>query len=427
MKHVAIIGAGWAGLAAAVELAARGIPVTVFEAARTLGGRARTVSKNGIPLDNGQHILIGAYRETLRLMGQVGVDIDRALLRLPLTLVYPGALELRAPRLPAPWHVLLAVLSARRLGWRDRLGTMRFMQTLHRSSFQLPEDCSVTALLDRTRQTPALRRYLWEPLCVAALNTPADAASAQVFANVLRDSLAADAAASDLLLPRTDLGALFPETARTFIEAHGGRIVTGTPIRALQPHERGYVLDGDPEQQRYSHVVVAVAPQHLDPLIEPLPQLASVRAAVAAFAYEPIVTCYLAYDTHPALPAPMIGMAGEFTQWLFDRGQLNGQPGMLAAVISARGRHRELDRETLAASVHEEICAQLGNLPEPRWTQVITEKRATFSCAPNLKRPKETTPLPGLLLCGDYVASDYPATLEAAVRSGVRCAAFIAG
>lgn len=425
--NVAVIGAGWAGLAAAVELSRKDIPVTVFEASRALGGRARAVEHKGLMLDNGQHIMIGAYTETLRLLRQVSVDTQRHLLRLPLTLSYPPTLRLHAPRLPAPWHLLLALAGARGLAWRERLAAVHFIGSLRRRGFFVEQDCSVGALLDETRQPQALRRYLWEPLCVSALNTPAERASARVFAAVLRDSLAADASASDLILPRTDLTALFPAAAGAYVAAHGGELLTRTPIAALSPAPGGFMLEGDPRHRFYSHVIAAVAPYHLDSLIGSIAQLGDLCATVAAFGYEPIVTCYLGYGTVPCLPEPMIGLDGGFTQWLFDRGRLNGQCGVLAAVISARGSHTSMARAELAARVHAEIQTVLGPLPAPDWSQVITEQRATFSCTPGLVRPAATTALANFFLCGDYVASEYPATLESAVRSGVRCARIITG
>ncbi|MFA7300248.1 MAG: FAD-dependent oxidoreductase, partial [Sideroxydans sp.] len=107
----AIIGGGYAGMAAAVELAARGIPVTVFESAQQLGGRARGVLHNSIQLDNGQHLLLGCYHESLRLIELVGGDIKQDFLRLPLQLDLHGHFSLKAPYLPAPFHLLLALLN----------------------------------------------------------------------------------------------------------------------------------------------------------------------------------------------------------------------------------------------------------------------------------------------------------------------------
>ncbi len=433
--HVAVIGGGFAGLAAAAELAARGVRVTVFEASRVLGGRARTVTLHDHALDNGQHILIGAYAETLRLMRLVGANVEQRLLRQPLLLDYPGALRIAAPRLPAPLHLAWALLGARGLSWREKFAAIRFMQGLQRTDFKLPAAlarASVTELLDAYHQPARLRIYLWDALCVAALNTPVESAAAQVFANVLRDSLAATRAASDLLLPRTDLGAVFPEPAARFIFAHGGTVLRNTAIQEIRqattPQGDRFLLQGATEglpHGPFSHVILATAPYHLRPLLAGLPQLDALRGELAALKYEPIVTCYLRYPDHIRLPQPMLGHADGLMQWLFDRGQLGGPKGLLAAVISARGRHLELSNHELAVHIHAEIAALLGpqvHLPAPLWSQVINEKRGTFSCTADACRPPTRTALPGLLLAGDYVASDYPGTLESAIRSGVSAA-----
>ncbi|HTJ97681.1 MAG TPA: hydroxysqualene dehydroxylase HpnE [Rhodocyclaceae bacterium] len=422
-KRIAVIGAGYAGLAAAVTLTVAGESVTVFETSRVLGGRARKVELDGITLDNGQHILIGAYRDTLRLLQQVGVNSKQALLRLPLTLDYPD-FHLRAPKLPAPLHLAVALLTAKGLSWSEKFAAIDFMKWLKRKEYKLDRDITVAELLAAHKQPQALLRYLWEPLCISALNTAATEASAQVFANVLRDSLAANRAASDLLIPRTDLSALFAEPAAQFIARHGGEVRTSSSVASIQRDGDSYLLDADPDS-RYSHVILAVAPYHLPRLLADLPELAPQCAQVEAFKWEPIVTCYLHYPAGTHLPQAMLGLSGGYTHWIFDRGQLDGTDGLFAAVISARGQHQNLNKDELAAAVHAELLALYPDLPAPLGSQVITEKRATFACTPNLQRPESQTALPGLLLAGDYVASDYPATIEGAIRSGLKAAALI--
>lgn len=417
--NIAIVGGGYAGLAAAVALADAGQAITLFEASRTLGGRARASDIAGIALDNGQHLLIGAYRKTLNLMRRVGADPDRRLLRLPLTLDFPGAVRLAAPRLPAPLHLAAALFGARGLTWADRYAAIRLMQRLKRQRFRLAHDEPVAAWLGREVQPATLCRYLWEPLCVAALNTPATEASAQIFANVLRDGLCGSAADSDLLIPLADLSQLFPEPAAGHVAARGGTIVRGTRIERLRGEPGGWRLD---EHGPFDRVILAVAPHHLSRLTAGLPALDGLRRQVDAFAYEPIVTAYLGYPDSVRLPQPMLGFADGYLQWLFDRGQLGGPAGLLAAVISASGRHRELEADALCAHLHGEIRTVLPDLPMPRWQRVIVEKRATFACTPGLSRPQTATPLPGLFLAGDYVAGDYPATIEGAVRSGIAAA-----
>ncbi len=419
LSGVAVVGAGWAGLAAAVTLAEQGVRVTVFEASRSLGGRARRVSVDGAELDNGQHVLIGAYRETLRLMRQVGADPDELLLRLPLELRYADGFHLRAPRLPYPLNLLAAFLRAKGLDLAQSFGALRFMASLRAREFRVEPDCSVARLLDEHSQTGALRTRVWEPLCVSALNTPVERASAQVFVSVLRDGLTGARDASDLLIARTDLGRLFPEPAAEYVKARGGAILLGVPARRVARVPGGFRLN---DAEVFSRVVIACGPHQVGQLLVQLPELDDALSAINAFAYEPIVTCYLQYPGSVSLPAPMLGFSGGIAQWVFDRGRLGGPKGLLAAVISASGAHEELSKEKLVSQIEAELKAALGELPSPQWSQVITEKRATFSCAPALPRAGAFTAVPGLVLAGDYVASEYPGTLEAAVRSGIAAA-----
>ncbi len=417
--HVAIIGAGYAGMATAAELAAQGVRTSVFETSRTLGGRARRIELHGQPLDNGQHILVGAYRELLRLMRLVGADPEVLLERLPLAMHYPGRMRLAAPRLPAPLHLAAALLTARGLPFPARLAAVRFMRRLQQDGFRLSRDIAVADLLTRHGQHEAVRRYLWEPLCVSALNTPPAEASAQVFLNVLRDSLAAEREASDLLIARTDFSALFPEPAERFVLARGGEVLRGCRIGAVTRDPYGFRLAGDPSGRSYTHVVAAVAPYHLAPLAAKLPRLQPTLDTVSRLEHEPILTVYLAYPQPVHLPGAMVGVGGT-AHFLFRRSER-----IVAAVTSARGPHLDLPREALLARMQAEIEAVAGPLPPPAWTQTVVDRRATFACRPGVERPHSETPLANFLVAGDYVASDYPATLEAAVRSGVACARIV--
>ena len=413
---LAVIGAGYAGMAAAVELATAGHLVEIFEASRTLGGRARAARTGDFEVDNGQHILIGAYTETLRLMRTVGADPDRLLRRTPLRFEFPGEFLLSAPRLPAPLHTACALLLARGLDWGEKWAAIRLMRSLRARRFRIEPDLTVKEWLDANRTPSRQRRLLWEPLCIAALNTPAERASAQVLANVLRDSLGGVRCASDMLLPQVTLSALFPDPAAEFVARHGGAVHPGHRVNSLRRETDGWRID---DTGPYAHVILAVAPYHLAALV---PELAP---QVEHFDWEPIVTSYLRYPQAVRLPQPMLGVDAGLAQWLFDRGTLCGQQGLIAAVISARGRHLDLPTAELEQRIHGEIARIVPGLPAPLAVQTITEKRATFACVPNLQRPQSQTEIPGLWLAGDYVAGDYPATLEAAVRSGVAAARLI--
>jgi squalene-associated FAD-dependent desaturase len=419
---VAVIGAGYAGLAAAVELVRAGVDVTVFESSRVMGGRARVVEKDGLRLDNGQHILLGAYTETLKLLRFLKVPPKR-LLSLPLTLHVPGRLNLRAAALPAPFHLAVGLLTCRELSWADRLAAIRLINYLKRCNYALREDFPVSILLDRTRQTPLLRELVWDPLCVAALNTPAQEASAQVFATVLRDSVGASASASEMLIPRVDLTELLPVPAGVYLGMRGCSILTANPIKRVVRMEDGFHLEGDPNGlARFSHVVLAVAPYHVNGLLEGFDELKQLRRQIDNLPHEPISTVYLAYDKSIRLPEAMIQPGGSMVQWLFDRGQTTGDDGLLAGVISSAEAHQGLGRDELALQAHLAVERVFPRLRPPQWTQVITEKRATFACRPGLSRPLTITPVKNLFLAGDYVDSPYPATIEAAVRSGLSAA-----
>ncbi len=426
--HVAIIGGGYAGMAAAVTLAAADIPVTVFESAKQLGGRARGVQHNDVQLDNGQHILLGCYHHTLQLIEQVGGNIEHDFLRLPLQLTLHNRFELKAPRLPAPLHLLAGLLSAKGLSFGERLRATRFMLALGRINFTLPRDISVFELLRMHGQGNELIRLLWEPLCISALNTPVHIASAKVLLHVLRDSLNGLRSDSDMLLPRIDFTALFPERATEYVKQHKGTVLTACSVEAIIPHSDEIELISRPtavstaHTKLFSHVICAASPISAVRLFRTVPQLALIAEQIAAIPHQPIYTVYLQYPKQVRLPHPMLGLDHCFAQWLFDKGQIAGQRGLIAAVISAQGKHQSLKHEVLAQKVAQEICEQLGIMEAPLWHKVIAEKRATFSCETNLPRPAHTTLLANVLLAGDYTAGDYPATLEGAVMSGMLCA-----
>ena len=396
--RVAVVGAGYAGMAAAVRLAERRIPVTVFESGPVPGGRARRISVQGQVLDNGQHILIGAYSALFDLMHQVGVPSD-AVLRLPLELKYASGFALRSLWLPAPLGLLGGLLLAKGLPWRERVGAVRFMSQMRARRFVLDRDISVRALLERHGQHGAVARYLWEPLCISALNTPVARASARVFLAVLRDTLAGAPDASDLLLPRVDLSRLFPEPAAAYVAKNGGEVRLRSPVQSLEA------------LKDFSAIIVAVGPHQLKSLLgESAPQ----------YSYQPIYTCYLQYPESTRLPFPMLGMQAGLVQWVFDRGALTGERGRLACVISAQGDHQQMTLEEVCAACHRELAQALPGLPAPLWSRAIAEKRATITCSPQSVRPPDE--IDGVLLAGDYTDPDYPPTLEAAVRSGLRAA-----
>ncbi len=385
-------------MAAAVALAERGVRATVFESGTVPGGRARRIQSQGNELDNGQHALIGAYTELYRLMKTVGVP-DDALLRMPLEIRYAAHFHFRRLSLPEPFGLAGGLLTARGIPLAERIGAARFIAHLRRTNFHLAADTSVTHLLGRHRQNGRIAHYLWLPLCISALNTPPELASANVFLAVLRDTLGGESEASDLLLPRVDLSRLFPEPAADFVRAHGGEVRLQSPVKDL-----GAL------RQSFDRVIVAVGPH----------QLKTVMPGAPEYSYQPIYTCYLQYGERVGLRLPMLGLGDGLVQWVFDRGALLGEKGRLACVISAQGDHQQLSLDELAERCHRELATAKLVHEQPSWSRVIAEKRATITCSPGAK--SMPTVADGVSFAGDYTDPEYPPTLEAAVRSGVRAA-----
>ena len=419
LKKVAIVGGGLAGLSAASKLAEAGIDVSLFEAASQLGGRARAVVWKGKRLDNGQHILLGAYQQTLGLMASIGVNQNHVLLRLPLALNMHGAFSLKAKNLPAPLHLLFGLLSAKGLSWHERFAAIRFFVWLKATRFKLTKDEPLLSLLTRKHQPERLIKWLWEPLCLAALNTPIAIASAQTYLNVLRDSFNQSKTDSDLLLPKVDLSALLSEPIAEHIKKHGGKIALSTSVSVVEQTAHGFSIKIASNQVlEFSHVLLACSTHHLQAISPKL----DIASDTAALNYQPIYTVYIQYPSHIKLPNIMTGFTQGIAQWAFDRGQLCGQDGLIAVIISAEGAHQKLSQQALGETIIEELKVAFPYLTAPEWHKVIAEKRSTFACTAGLKRPAQQSKIKNLYLAGDFTEGDYPATIEGAISSGLSAA-----
>jgi hydroxysqualene dehydroxylase len=441
-QPIVVIGGGWAGCAAAVSLARAGAAVTLFESAPVLGGRARRVLRTGLPLDNGQHLLLGAYAQTRALLelvhGRAGSG--SVLARGPLTIVplaawQKGALTMTRGNVPGRLGLLQGLLMARGLTWRERWANIAWFRKLQRDGFACGRNQTVAQLLAPLPGRVA--QGLWEPLCLAALNTHPQAASAQIFANVLKAALGGAVEDSDFLLPATDLSAAFPEAAARYVIDQRGTVRAGTSARVLRAAAGDVCIEARDVMHAAQAVIVAVGPHQLSGVFAPeamhaRPELRAFLEQMGALSYEPIVTVWMGYGARIPLPAPITRLDDAPGQWAVDRPDVlarakpaDARPSLqqlLAVILSASGPHEKLDHAALAAQVDAQLRRLQPARPASAWSQVINEKRATYACTPRRIRPAGARLLPGLYLAGDYVDADYPATLEAAVRSGVAAA-----
>jgi hydroxysqualene dehydroxylase len=414
-KSLAVVGAGWAGLAAAVRATEAGHRVTLFDMAPQPGGRARAVEHDGLLLDNGQHILIGAYRDTLALMRTVGADPEVLFDRRPLALRDPQGRGLALPRGPAVPAFVRAVLALRDWPLSERLAllaaALRWRLTGFRADPQHTVADLVHALPERARTT------LIEPLCVAALNTPSSQASAQVFLRVLRDALFSGPGAADLLLPRAPLSALLPTPATRWLQQHGAELRWTARVQRVEPAANArWQVDGE----TFDAVLLACSAHEAARLTQPV--AASWARTAATFDYEPIVTVYL-QSTGSRLPSPMVALhaaADAPAQFAFDLGALDAsgaRNGLFAFVISGAKAWVEAGLEATARATLRQAQVAFGSI---KWQglRTIAERRATFMCRPGLARPP-TAIAPALAAAGDYIDGPYPATLEGAVRSAL--------
>lgn len=414
-----VIGGGWSGLAAAVTLCHHGESVHVLESAKQLGGRARNVIWHDKTIDNGQHLMIGAYTDMLEMMKLLGASPSQAFDRQTIDLslidnVYPK-LNLSANNF-LPWPLSLAWSLFTSTGLTGLLQVNKLQNNI--STLLNSDDISVSEWLHKNKQSERLTKQLWEPLCLATLNTPIAEASAHVLAKVIQDSLGQGQQAADLLIPKQALGDLFPQYAANYLADNGASISLQTRISELVVKNNAVtgVKTNKDEFIAADNIIVATSPHHASQLLAPYSDLEIPD-------FYPIATVYLQYPDNSRLTKSALGMTGSTSQWLFDRSLQH--PGLMAVVISGPGKHEQMTNDELVELVSAEIHEYNPELPENSLESlVIREKRATFACTVGIeqRRPKSATNIKGLWLAGDYVSNSYPATLEGTIRNGKNCA-----
>jgi squalene-associated FAD-dependent desaturase len=426
-----VVGAGWSGLACAVEAARQGVAVTLVDAAPAIGGRARRVDlrigDRDFTVDNGQHLLLGACTETIALMRRLGVDPDQALLSQPFTVRYPDGWRLGAVALPAPLHLAVGLAGARRVPWPERFALAAWIAHQQRNGWQIEVDCPVATLL--ATQPEALVRRLWRPLCIAAVNAEPAQASSKLFLNLLRLTLGAAEPDSRLLLTRRDLSATMPEAAQRYLAQAGAAVVLRQPVMGLARSDSGWNVLLRDQQLSADRVVLAVPAEPAARLLES----ASIEAlqpaidALRGLQYEPIATVYLRYPEGTRLPEAIYALLDEPAQgrpgqWVFDRGRIDpAHQAIFSVVIGAPTLRIESDRGVLCAAADRQLSTEFG-LPASIAQNIVIERRATLLPAVGLRRPPPRLPVAGLYLAGDIAESPFPSTLEGSVRAGLEAA-----
>jgi len=446
---VVVIGAGFAGLSAAARLAAGGARPLVVEARSRLGGRATAFAdrETGALVDNGQHVLLGCYRETFAFLREIGaagnVRLDR---QLAVTMIDREGRRSRlsCPPLPPPMHLLAGVLEWNALSFRDRVSIAAMATPLRNARRELAgapvkaasADETVEQWLVRNGQTPRLREMLWHPLALAALNQPAARAAAPPFARVLAEMFGGDAEGAAIGLPTTPLHAMYAEPARLYIERRGGEVRAGAAATVVTDVDGGRVtgVRVGSDTIGTARVVSAVPWFAFGDLFDREPP--SLRATIdrtRRMAASPIVSVNLWFD-RPVFEEPFIGLPGRAMQWAFNKSAeaagAHGEHGApteahLSLVSSGADAMLARTNDDLIRAAHDEL---LDALPASRAAKllrgtVVREPRATFSLAPGQPaRPPAETAVKGLVLAGDWIDTGLPATIESAVRSGHRAA-----
>jgi len=431
-KPVVIVGAGWSGLATACYLAEQGIPVTLIESAKHLGGRARKSTSRTQLLDNGQHLMIGAYTEMLNLLKLIGTDESDVFLRTNQNLkllngkYLETVIDMQLPSLPSPFNLIVGLLFSKGMNIKEKIRVLINFDKLLKQPLTTANDITVKQWL-QSADLPENYILFLDSLCLAAMNTRASEASALAFQGVLNESFNGPKGCTDLLIPAVNLGNVLPAPARLYLTNKNARVLTPTKVSHLQEGSDLIKKVMTDDQDIEGSAVILATPSYItSQFLKPFESCNELCHRLDQLRYEPITTVYFRYIEECQIPENIIGLTGTTSEWVFDR-RVCDQPGMIAVVISSSGSHMDLDNKDLSLVIRNELAVLYPDWPKPNASWVIREKRATFACTPESSkyRPNSVTPIHNLFLAGDYLVNNdqyLPATLETAIRNAKACA-----
>jgi hydroxysqualene dehydroxylase len=407
---VHIVGAGLAGLAAAVDLVGTGRKIVVHELAPQAGGRCRSYFEPALELtiDNGNHLLLSANHAALGFLKTIGSE-DKLAAGNEAAFAFADLATgerwmLRPNNGPVPWWIFF---ESRRVPGTHVLDYLSVRHLLHSR-----QDLSIADLI---QCDGLVYERLWRPLFLAALNTEPSEASAFLAGAVLRETLARGGRACRPLVALGGLGPAFIDPALSYLESYGVALRFRHQLRRLVlADETISALDfGEDEiSLGAGDAVILAVPAPVAPLLLP--------ESPAPKTFSAIVNVHFKCKPPPTLPT-ITGIVNGTAEWLF------AFPDRLSATISAADRWIGAPREALAEEVWNDVV-KLTNLPRalPPW-HIIKERRATFAALPqeNANRPRSQTRWRNLFLAGDWTATGLPATIEGAIRSGNEAARLV--
>ncbi len=443
-RDVVIIGGGFAGLSAGVALAERGFRVALLEGKPVLGGRAYSFpdTESEDQVDNGQHVLMGCYHQTLDFLGKIGTR-DRLIVHRNLDIEMldgPGRpAHLRAASLPGPLHMMAGLMRYKHLTIAERLGAVRAgmrMMYMRRFARARLKQMTVAELMDLTGQGSRARRTFWYPLAIATLNEEPELASAALLAEVMKRAFFSRRNDSAFLYSTVGLSELYCTPAREFIEQRDGVVACRAIVDSLE-------MDGnmvsavrlrDGANLKAANFIAAVPPAQLLRLLPDRTAGNGFFSQIDKLKSSPIICVHVWLDREVTGSA-FIGFVGTRTQWVFNKRRILAQhgarhPGYLSFVISGARKLAELPNDDLLKIVMNDLGAMIPAAREAQMIKalVLKEKHATIAPDPasDAARPPVQTPVPNLFLAGDWIQTGLPATIESAVIAGRSAAAAIA-